>query len=102
MNKLTLKTRLWIMALVPVIGIIGASAFSIFSSSSVYSNLMQHIYDEAFIAQSLVLNGDRDLYQALVAKHAILSRGPGPEFERDLQGGETSLRQQTNMGSLPV
>ncbi len=93
MNKLTLKTRLWIMALVPVIGIIGASAFSIFSSSSVYSNLMQHIYDEAFIAQSLVLNGDRDLYQALVAKHAILSRGPGPEFERDLKDFRENVNQ---------
>ena len=93
MNRLTLSARLWIIALVPVLGIIGASAFSIFSSGAVYSNLMERIHEEAFIAQSLILNGDRDLYQALVAKHAILSSGPGPTFEKNLKDFRENVSQ---------
>ncbi len=82
MNKLTLRTRLWILALVPVLGIIGTSVFSMYSANSVYSDLLERIHKEAFVAQSLVINGDRDLYQALVAKQALLARGPGPDFEK--------------------
>jgi len=82
MNKLTLRARLWILALVPVLGVIGTSVFSMYSANSVYSDLLERIHQEAFVAQSLVINGDRDLYQALVAKQTLLTRGPGPEFDK--------------------
>ena len=85
MNKLTLRARLWILALVPVLGVIGTSVFSMYSANSVYSDLLERIHKEAFVAQSLVINGDRDLYQALVAKQALLTRGPGPDFEKNLK-----------------
>ena len=61
MNKLTLRARLWILALVPVLGVIGTSVFSMYSANSVYSDLLERIHKEAFVAQSLVINGDRDL-----------------------------------------
>jgi methyl-accepting chemotaxis protein len=37
------------------------------------------------VAQSLVINGDRDLYQALVARQALLAKGPGADFEKNLK-----------------
>ena len=55
MNKLTLRARLWILALVPVLGVIGTSVFSMYSANSVYSDLLERIHKEAFVAQSLVI-----------------------------------------------
>ncbi len=85
MRGLTLKARLWILALVPVVGIVGVSAFSVRSAGVVYRDLMERIHQEAFVAQSLVLNGDRDLYQALVAKQALLNGSTGAALEKNLK-----------------
>jgi hypothetical protein len=71
---MTLKARLWSLAL--VLGIVGVSAFSVHLVNSVYADLLERIHQEAFVAQSLVLNGGRDLYQA-VAKQSLLDNGHG-------------------------
>ncbi len=93
MKGLTLRTRLWILALIPIIGIIGTSAFSMYSANMIYADLLTRIHQEAFVAQSLVLNGDRDLYQALVAKQAILNHGVGKDFEKHLKDFRENVEQ---------
>jgi len=96
MTALTLKTRLWILALIPVFGILLVTGFSMYSANAIYNDLLARIHQEAFVAQSLVLNGDRDLYQALVAKQAILNHGTGKDFEKHLKDFRENVEQVTD------
>jgi len=84
MKSLTLKTRLWILALIPVFGILSVTGVLMYSANAIYNDLLAQIHQEAFVAQSLVLNGDRDLYQGLVAKQSILQGGAGKDFDKNL------------------
>ena len=96
MTALTLKTRLWILALIPVFGILLVTGFSMYSANAIYNDLLARIHEEAFVAQSLVINGDRDLYQALVAKQAILNHGAGKDFEKHLKDFRDNVEQVTD------
>ena len=96
MKALTLRTRLWILALIPVLGILLVTGFSMYSANAIYNDLLARIHQEAFVAQSLVLNGDRDLYQALVAKQAILNHGTGKDFEKNLKDFRENVKQVTD------
>ena len=96
MRAISLRARLWILAMVPVAGIVAVAWFSGWSANMVYDDLMQRIYDEAFVAQSLVLNADRDLYQALVARQAILDLGADERFDKNLKDFRENVEQVTD------
>ncbi len=96
MKNLTLRVRLYLFAAVSIVGILGLSLFLMRSTATVYSELKEQVYEEAFRAQSLVLNGDRDLYQALIAKQAILSRGESEEFSAYLESFRENVGQTQN------
>jgi len=93
MRNLTLRVRLYLFAAVSIVGILGLSLFLMRSAATVYSELKEQVYEEAFRAQSFVLNGDRDLYQALIAKQAILSRGENEEFSAYLESFRENVEQ---------
>lgn len=96
MKNLTLRARLYLFAAISIAGILGLSLFLMRSTATVYSELKKQIYEEAFQAQSFVLNGDRDLYQALVAKQAILSRGKNKEISAYLESFRENVEQTRN------
>ena len=93
MKNLTLRVRLFLFAVVSIVGILGLSLFLMRSTATIYSELKEQVYEEAFRAQSLVLNGDRDLYQALLAKQSILSRGESEEFSAYLESFRENAEQ---------
>ncbi len=93
MRNLTLRVRLYLFAAVSILGILGLSLFLMRSTATIYSELKEQVYEEAFRAQSFVLNGDRDLYQALLAKQAILSRGENEEFSAYLESFRENIEQ---------
>ncbi len=94
MRHLTYKVRLWITVGVLLAALVGVAAFSIRSTKVIYQDLIANIYDEAFVAQSLILNADRDLYQALVARQALLTLEQTPtEFEKHLKDFRENVEQ---------
>ncbi|HPE66219.1 MAG TPA: HAMP domain-containing methyl-accepting chemotaxis protein [Synergistales bacterium] len=95
MKSLTLKTRLWILALIPVFGILSVTGVLMYSANAIYNDLLAQIHQEAFVAQSLVLNGDRDLYQGLAAKQSILQGGAGKDFDKNLKDFRENVAQVT-------
>lgn len=94
MRHLTYKVRLWITVGVLLAALVGVAAFSIRSTQVIYQDLIANIYDEAFVAQSLILNADRDLYQALVARQALLTLEQAPEeFAKHLKDFRENVEQ---------
>lgn len=79
MRGLTLKTRLWILALVPVVGIVGVSAFSVRSAGVVYGDLMARIHLEVALEG---IKNDHGIVESVQAVRDGLDQVVGDVLDR--------------------
>ena len=72
LKSLSIKMKLVILIVIPVVATIIITAIALADVNKISTNLTQNLYTEGFKSVSLVLNADRDLYQALDAVNGLL------------------------------
>lgn len=87
MKHLKLTSKLLILVLVPVIAIFFIFAISTVIMDTAYKVSEENLYKTSYTAAQLMLNADRDFYQALVA--TIEMGYPGVPEEMKQKGAET-------------
>lgn len=64
-KNLSIRNKIWVTIAIPLLVIIIAAAVFTFETDSVVSKMKTSIHDEGMKSLSLILNADRDMYQAL-------------------------------------
>lgn len=82
LKKLTIKSKLLLMEVVPIIVLIILAIVFSANLNYFYSEMKTTIYDEGYTSVSLILNADRDLYQAL-SSYQELIKGNLSQSERN-------------------
>lgn len=72
MTGLKVSNKLWITILIPIITIVVLIYFFYVTSVGISSKMAKMLYDEVQVSTSLILNADRDFYQALLAQERLL------------------------------
>lgn len=85
-KNLKVSAKLWLMVVPPILALIVFLGFFIYRSNQISEESRQRLYDEIFVSTSLILNADRDFYQAAIAeKELVLTRDTlTPEAVNDL------------------
>jgi methyl-accepting chemotaxis protein len=73
MNRLSLKVRLFLLVAIPLVLFVAASLFLIRLNNSNTAELASSLYETTDKSTSLILNADRDMYQALTAYQLLVS-----------------------------
>ncbi|HYE67148.1 MAG TPA: HAMP domain-containing protein, partial [Anaerovoracaceae bacterium] len=72
LKSLSIRAKLGILIIIPVIAALIITLIGVYYVNKISENLTKSVYDEGFQSISLVLNADRDAYQALDNMNAIL------------------------------
>ena len=71
MKNLKLTTKMLLLVLIPVLAILLISTTSILVIGTVMQVSEAYLYNTSYVATDLMLNADRDFYQALVAANQM-------------------------------
>ncbi len=82
MNKTSVSLRLWTMIALPLVLIVFLILFSYQMTNQVTQNLTSVLYDEVQVTTSLMLNADRDFYQATLAEEQLIAHKYANEEEK--------------------
>lgn len=82
MKKMNVSLRLWTMILLPLLMIIMMILFSYETTSRISTTLSTILYDEVQVTTSLMLNADRDFYQAALAEEQLIGHRYSTEEEK--------------------
>jgi len=72
-SKIT--TKLLLMIVPSILTLILFLGFFIYQSNNISNESRQKLYDEIFVSTSLILNADRDFYQAAIAEKELVLSG---------------------------
>lgn len=72
MKGLKVSSKLWITVSLPIITIVVMIYFFYATTEGISTKMAQVLYNEVQVSTSLILNADRDFYQALVAQEQML------------------------------
>ncbi len=75
LKNLKVTVKLWIMVLPAIITLLVLLLVSIFTILSTNTESRTVLYDELFVSTTLILNADRDFYQASLAEKDLLALG---------------------------
>lgn len=71
MKNMSISLKLTLLVLLPTLLIIGTLVTNAYIINKVEADLTQTLYSEMFVSTSLIINADRDFYQALVAEQEL-------------------------------
>ncbi len=71
MKQLKLTTKMILLVLIPILAIVAISVTSILMLQTAMRVSEENLYDTSYVATDLMLNADRDFYQAMVAAVAL-------------------------------
>jgi len=78
LKSLSVRTKLGILVVIPVVAAMIITAIALYNVDKISGNLTRSLHEEGFESVSLVLNADRDFYQALDGmKQLMLDRSGG-------------------------
>ena len=69
---MNLRKKLIILVVLPLIVIFATNGFTLYESKATTNSLIGALYDKTFVPSAVVLNADRDMYQALVAQRTLI------------------------------
>lgn len=72
MKNIKIGMKLFILVLLPVALVIGTMVTSAIMTNKVQKDLNKALYDEMFVSSSLIINADRDFYQAMIAELSMM------------------------------
>ncbi len=94
LNKINFKTKLAVILLVPLIILVIVVYLLNSSSKTMSSDLIYTLHEESFTGSNLILNADRDMYQALLAKSKIFDLEPNTsEFDQQVKDYQENVEQ---------
>ncbi|MCX8129338.1 MAG: methyl-accepting chemotaxis protein [Clostridia bacterium] len=100
LDKLSLKLKLVTVIAIPIIAVIIVTAYSIFTVNDVFSKMKGSIFDEHLQSTTLILNADRDMYQALTAMQQIIYiDNTGENFDKQVKSFEENVGQVIDRSS---
>jgi methyl-accepting chemotaxis protein len=67
----SIRTKLTLVALIPTIALVIASILAVVAINAGFNDMNERIVAQNYEAISLVLNADRDMYQAMLALHSL-------------------------------
>ena len=82
MKNLKIRNKLLILILLPTILVIVIIIGSMWSLQNTHENMQEILYDEMFSSSVLILNADRDFYQAFTAEQQLLLQDDLSDEER--------------------
>lgn len=71
LKNINVSVKLWLIVLPAVIALAGLLLFFIFSTNDVTDRSKKFLYDEAFVSTAMIINADRDFYQAAIAEKEL-------------------------------
>lgn len=71
-NNFKMGTKLLVILILPLIALIVTSYISLNFAGDNASQLISNLHEKAFTSDSLILNADRDLYQAVLAEKELM------------------------------
>ncbi|KNY25034.1 HAMP domain-containing methyl-accepting chemotaxis protein [Pseudobacteroides cellulosolvens] len=95
-KNLSVRSKLFIAVSIPLLAMILISIIAFISLNSMFHNMDNKIKKQNYEAISLVLNADRDMYQAMVASKQFLYESPKAE---DKKQNKESFEQNTQEAS---
>ena len=96
LNNLKLRNKILANLSIAAVGFIILIIIAVYYINSVAKMYELSLYHEGIKGQNFVLNADRDMYQALTAKRAVLSISPGSEnFESLIKEYQDNIQQTT-------
>jgi methyl-accepting chemotaxis protein len=75
MKNIKIKFKLMLMIILPLLAVIILSFEGIYKINDTYNSLTDAYYEKMYKVNALILNADRDLYQALVAQQNLTKVG---------------------------
>jgi methyl-accepting chemotaxis protein len=95
-KNLKIKTKLLIMVIIPLLAVILISLGGILKIRSTYNILTDNYYEKMYKVNQLILNADRDMYQALTAQNALvrgnLNDSDKAKNKKDLKDNDEQTR----------
>lgn len=89
-----LSTKLMILLVITLITLVMTNLILIFNLNAKTNQLIQAIYSDAYNSASLILNADRDLYQAVTAQRTLLVSNPqSKDFADQLKSYQENINQ---------
>lgn len=93
-KRISLAKKLFMLIVLPLIIMVGTNVFSSLELRNVSQNLIDTLYYQTYKSAELILNADRDLYQALLAQRTLLSVEPDSNtFTEQLETYKENLEQ---------
>ena len=84
-KNLKVSKKLWLLILPAIIALIALLFLFAFRSNEISKTSKQTLYDEVFVSTALILNADRDYYQAILAEKEIFLSGANLAADRKEQ-----------------
>lgn len=100
MKNLKIRTKLMLMTMIPLLSVIFLSVEGIWKIDSTYNTLTNNYYEKLYKVNSLILNADRDMYQALVAQknltNSSITGSDKTQNIKDLKENITQAKDRAN------
>lgn len=71
-KNLKVAVKLWLMILPAILALIALLYLFITTTNTINDESYKNLYEELYVSTSLILNADRDYYQAIVAEEEII------------------------------
>ncbi|MFC5469992.1 methyl-accepting chemotaxis protein [Cohnella suwonensis] len=94
MKNMRLTRKMFAVLALAITVLLVTNAIGIFSLNNVADGLIRKLYSDTYRGAELMLNADRDMYQALVDERSILSAKSGEEgSQEDYKSYEENIQQ---------
>lgn len=74
-KNLKVSKKLGLIVIPAIVALVLLLAFFIYRSNNIVQETKKALYDETFVSTALILNADRDFYQAAIAEKELVVRG---------------------------
>ena len=71
-KKLKLGSKLWLMILPAILGLLVVGGVGVISASTINTNSIESLYDNLYTNSMLLLNADRDFYQTYTSEQEMI------------------------------
>ncbi len=94
LKHLKLSTKLYAVLLIPIVALLISSIIAVRSGRVLTDGLVLSLYQVSFVSSNLILNADRDLYQALIEQHSMVYTSKNdPDFKVKLDAFQENIDQ---------
>jgi methyl-accepting chemotaxis protein len=93
-KNISVSVKLWLIVLPAILALAGLLFLFITRSNEIEQESKTVLYDETFVSTALILNADRDFYQAVAAEKDLLAGGLSMDQKEVLKGDYDENAQQ--------